>query len=219
MSHERRFNPGSLEKLEAPERGQQFPVRAILDAAGVRGALRVADIGAGSGYFTLPLAHRVAAGKVYAVDPSAELLEVLRGKLAAGGAPANVELVTGEAEATGLPESCCDLIFLSAVWHELDSHAAALREFSRIAAPGAKLAIVDWSPEAPSPPGPPREHRIARSGVEKSLAEAGWKVLYSEEVTAWTYLVVGQRPGVMRPPEPRRGTGLARVYNRGLTWR
>ena len=47
--------------------------------------LNVADIGAGSGYFTLPMARRVAPGKVYAVDLSAELLEVIRGKLAAGG--------------------------------------------------------------------------------------------------------------------------------------
>jgi ubiquinone/menaquinone biosynthesis C-methylase UbiE len=193
MSHERRFNPKSLEKLESSERGREFPVRAILDATGVCDALRVADIGAGSGYFTLPLAHRAAAGTVYAVDPSAELLAVLRSKLAADGAPSNVELVTGEAEATGLANACCDLIFLSAVWHEIDSHADALREFARIAAPGAKLAIVDWRPEAASPPGPPLAHRIARGAVEQSLAEAGWQLLNSEEVTAWTYLVVAQR--------------------------
>ena len=148
MSNERRFDPKSLDKLEAPDRGQQFPVDAILDAAGVCGLLNVADIGAGSGYFALPIGRRVAPGKVFAVDPSTELLEVIRGKLAADGAPQNVELVKGEDSATGLEEASCDLIFLSAVWHEIDDHAAALREFSRIAAPNAKLAIVDWSPEA-----------------------------------------------------------------------
>ena len=67
--------------------------------------LNVADIGAGSGYFTLPIARRVAPGKVYAVDPSAELLEVIRGKLAADGAPENVELMVGEDSATGLAEA------------------------------------------------------------------------------------------------------------------
>ena len=155
MNYERRFNPKSLDKLEAPERGQQFPVEAILDAAGVCGMLNVADVGAGSGYFTLPIGRRAKPGKVYAVDPSAELLEVLRGKLAADDAPGNVEVVAGEDSATGLAEASCDLIFLSAVWHEIDSHEAALREFSRIAAPNAKLAIVDWSPDATPPPGPP----------------------------------------------------------------
>jgi ubiquinone/menaquinone biosynthesis C-methylase UbiE len=192
MSHERRFDPKSLEKLEAPERGRQFPVERILDAAGVCGRLNVADVGAGSGYFTLPIGRRAAPGKVYAVDPSPELLEVLRGKLAAEGAPGNVELVMGESEATGLAEASCDLIFLSAVWHEIDSHTASL-QFSRIAAPNAKLVIVDWSPEAAAPPGPPPGHRIARRTVERNLEEGGWAVVKSDAVNEWTYIVVGQR--------------------------
>lgn len=193
MSNQRRFDPKSVDKLEAPDRGRQFPVDAILNAAGVCGMLNVADIGAGSGYFTLPIGRRVAPGKVFAVDPSPELLEVIRGKLAADGDPDNVELVEGEDSATGLAGESCDLIFLSAVWHEIDDHAAALREFSRIAAPNAKLAIVDWSPEASRPPGPPREHRIAAAEVERTLEEGGWGVVKSDVVTAWTYIVVGQR--------------------------
>ncbi len=191
--HERRFDPKSLEKLEAPDRGEHFPIDKIMDAAGVCGMLNVADIGAGTGYFTLPIARRAAPGKVYAVDPSPELLDVIRGKLAADGAPQNLELVVGEDSFTGLPNSSCDLIFLSAVWHEIDDHTAALREFSRIAAPNAKLAIIDWSPDGIRPPGPPLEHRIARATVETVLEEGGWGVVKSDVVTTGTYLVVGQR--------------------------
>jgi ubiquinone/menaquinone biosynthesis C-methylase UbiE len=191
--NERRFDPKSLEKLEAPDREQLFPVDAILDAVGACGMLNVADIGAGSGYFTLPIGRRVAPGKVFAVEPSAELLEVIRGKLAAADAPKNVELVAGEDSATGLKEASCDLIFLSAVWHEIDDHVAALREFSRIAAPNAKLAIIDWSTDATPPPGPPTAHRIARGEVERVIEEGGWGVVKSDVVTASTYIVVGQR--------------------------
>ena len=193
MSHERQFDPKSLQKLEAPERGLQFPVDAILDAAGVRAGLNVADIGAGSGYFTLPIARRVAPGKVYAVDLSAELLEVIRGKLAADGAPANVELLVGEDTATGLAAGTCEVIFLSAVWHEIDDHAEALREFSRIGAAGARLVIVDWSPGGVRPPGPPLEHRVDRAEVERALEAGGWSVVKSAMVTDWTYIVVGKR--------------------------
>jgi ubiquinone/menaquinone biosynthesis C-methylase UbiE len=193
MSHERQFNPKSLHKLEAPDRGLQFPVDAILDAAGVCGGMTVADIGAGSGYFTLPIARRVAPGKVNAVDLSTELLGVIRGKLAADGAPENVELMVGEDSATGVAAGACDLIFLSAVWHEIDSHADALREFRRIAASKARLVIVDWSPGGMHPPGPPLEHRVARADVERALEQGGWSVVKSEAVTDWTYLVVGQR--------------------------
>jgi ubiquinone/menaquinone biosynthesis C-methylase UbiE len=191
--HERRFNPKSLEKLEASDRGELFPVEAIMDAAGICGMLNVADIGAGTGYFTVPIGRRTAPGKVFAVDPSAELLDVIRGKLSAEDAPKNVELVVGEDSATGLADSSCDLIFLCAVWHEIDDHVLALHEFSRIAAPNAKLAIVDWSPDGLRPPGPPLAHRIARADVEKVLEDGGWGVVKSDVVTASTYIVVAQR--------------------------
>jgi ubiquinone/menaquinone biosynthesis C-methylase UbiE len=191
-THERRFDPTKMERLESPERGQQFPIHAIMDAVGVCGMLNVADIGAGTGYFTLPIAERVAPGKVFAVDPSTELLDVIRGKLSRENEPKNVELVAGDSSATGLVEVSCDLIFLSAVWHEIDDYAAALREFSRIATPNAKLAIVDWSPDAAYPPGPPLAHRIALSDVERTLEEGGWSVVKSDVMTQWTYIVVGQ---------------------------
>jgi len=190
--HERRFDPKRMEKLEGPDRGEHFPIAKTLDFVGACGMLNVADIGAGAGYFTLPLAARVAPGKVVAVDPSAELLDVIRGKLAAADAPQNVEVVAGEDSATGLADASCDLIFLSAVWHEIDDHAAALREFRRIAAPNAKVAILDWRPDGVCPPGPPAEHRIARAEVEQTLEAAGWGVVKSDVLTASTYIVVAQ---------------------------
>ncbi len=69
----------------------------------------------------------------------------------------------------------------------------ALREFSRIAAPNAKLAIVDWSPEASVSAGTAAgaSHCARRGGAE--LEEGGWGVVKSDVVTDWTYIVVGQR--------------------------
>jgi len=190
--HERRFDPKKMEKLDAPDRSEYFPVEKILDAVGACGLLNVADIGAGTGYFTLPLAARVAPGRIFAVDTSVELLDVIRGKLAAASAPQNVDVVVGEDSATGLADASCDLIFLSAVWHEIGDHTAALREFRRIAAPNAKLAIIDWRPDGMRPPGPPLEHRIHRTDVEQTVEAAGWGVVKSDIVTASTYIVVAQ---------------------------
>jgi len=104
-----------------------------------------------------------------------------------------VELVAGEDSATGLEDASCDLIFLSAVWHEIDDHAGALREFLRIGAPNAKLAIIDWRPDGICPPGPPLEHRIARAEVEREVEAGGWGVVKSDVLTASTYIVVAQR--------------------------
>jgi ubiquinone/menaquinone biosynthesis C-methylase UbiE len=193
MNDERRFDPTQFQKLEAPDRADFFPVEKVLDAVGACGLLNVADIGSGTGYFALPLARRVAPGKVFAVDLSAELREVIRGKLTAADAPANVELIDGDACRTGLPDASCDLIFLSAVWHEIGNRAAALREFLRIAAPNAKLAIIDWRPDGVRPPGPPLDHRIARAEVEKDLEAGGWSIVKSDELTSSTYIVIGQQ--------------------------
>jgi ubiquinone/menaquinone biosynthesis C-methylase UbiE len=195
-ANERRFDPAKMQRLDAPDRGEHFPIEKILDAIGIAASCTVADIGAGTGYFTLPLADRVALGKVFAVDPSPELLQVIGGKLASyasNDAPRNVELISGEACATTLADASCDLIFLSAVWHEIDDHPAVLREFHRVASPNARLAVVDWSPEGVTPPGPPLAHRIARTQVHSELTAAGWNVLKSEMITASTYLVLGQR--------------------------
>jgi len=130
---------------------------------------------------------------VFAIDPSTEMLETIRAKLDADDAPKNVKLIVGEDSATGLAAASCDLIFICAVWHEIDDHMAALREFSRIAAPNAKLAIVDWRPDAVPPPGPPQEHRITRADVEKVMEQGGWGAVKSDVVSPTTYIVVGQR--------------------------
>lgn len=89
--------------------------------------MNVADVGAGTGYFSLPFARAIAPeGRLFAVDFQAEMLELLRGKLRADNAPGNIELRQGTASATGLPDASCDLVFLANIWHELDDHASVL---------------------------------------------------------------------------------------------
>jgi len=75
------------------------------------------------------IAERSAGVESAQADARTAQLDMARyGKLAADGDPDNVELVEGEDSATGLAGESCDLIFLSAVWHEIDDHAAAFAE-------------------------------------------------------------------------------------------
>lgn len=194
MKHDEwHFDPQQVAKLEAPERGTQFPIDTILDAIDISGALDVADIGAGSGYYTLPIARRVT-GQVWAVEPTAELRTVIAGKLTQPDAPRNVAVVAGEASATGLAAASCDLIFLSAVWHEIDDLTLALQELRRIAKPKATVAVLDWRADAAvQPPGPPQAHRVPRSVTQAQLEQSGWNVAHCDDVNAWVYLVLGRR--------------------------
>lgn len=190
----KRFNPENLHRLEDPDRQQLFPVDHILSIAGVKPKMTVADIGVGTGYFAIPIAKLIAPLPLYGVDVSPEMLAYLRNKLAQPAMPKNIQLSNGEATATNLPDACCDVVLLSAVWHEIDETAAALAEFERILRPGGRLVLIDWSPEGVRPPGPPLEHRISLATVRDTLARSNWKTVRAEEINSSIYLAVAQRP-------------------------
>jgi ubiquinone/menaquinone biosynthesis C-methylase UbiE len=189
--NDRTFNPTAIQKLETPGRRLWLPPAKVLLKLGVRPGMRVADIGAGSGYFSIPLASAVAPdGVVKAVDFQPEMLEFLRGKLTG---TENIETVAGTAQASTLADSSCDLALLANLWHELDEREAVLAEQRRILCPGGRLAILDWRTDATPPPGPPVAHRIAVADVRAALARAGWLNITHTSVGPYSYLVLADR--------------------------
>ncbi|HWR35191.1 MAG TPA: methyltransferase domain-containing protein [Clostridia bacterium] len=190
LVHDKRFDPKQVHRLEDPERLTWLPPVEIIDALGVEPGMQVADIGVGTGYFAFPLAHAVAPGRLFAIDVEPQMLTLLREKLSVPGAPANIHTIEGEAARTGLQDQSCDVAFYATVWHEIDDHTAALDEASRFLRSGGRIAILDWSPEATRPPGPPLEHRIARADVERQLSRAGWTITTSQILGRYTYLVI-----------------------------
>jgi ubiquinone/menaquinone biosynthesis C-methylase UbiE len=192
-ANDRVMSVAEAHKLENPERLKWLPPTEILQLLPLRAGDVVADIGAGTGYFALPLANMVGErGRVIAVDLQTAMLDLLRNKLASPGAPANISLVNGSAAATTLADEACDLVFITNVWHEVPDHAAALREFRRILKPGGSLAIVDWRPDAQHPPGPPLEHRIAATEVRGTLEAHRWKILKHGLVASFSYYFLAQ---------------------------
>ncbi len=199
-AHDRVFKPSEAHKLEDPERRVWLPVEDVLRTLRLDANAAVADIGAGTGYFALPIAERVQ--RVFAVDMQPEMLELLRAKLSRPGAPRNVELVQGTATATTLPAAACDLALLANVWHEIEDQAAALGEAARILRPRGALAILDWRPDVDRPPGPPLEHRVAPEQVRREAGRGGWSSPPAINIGPYSYLVLlSRQPGV--PPRAR----------------
>jgi ubiquinone/menaquinone biosynthesis C-methylase UbiE len=194
--HERRFRPEQAHRLDDPERRTWLPPAEVLGRLGLAPGMVIADVGAGVGYFTLPLARAVApGGRVFAVDVEPALLDRLRAKLAAPEAPAGVTVVEGDATATRLAAASCDRVLFANVWHELDDHRAALRETARVLRAGGAMAILDWRPDATRPPGPPIAHRQAASAVAERLGDAGWHVDASGPLGRHSYLLVARPLG------------------------
>lgn len=117
---------------------------AVIAALGIRPGDRVADLGAGSGYFTVRLARAVGAeGRVYAVDVDAEMNAYLRERLASEGID-NVEVVLGEYSDPKLPDGRIDLLFTSNTYHHLRDRAEYFRGVRADLAPGGRVAVIEY---------------------------------------------------------------------------
>jgi ubiquinone/menaquinone biosynthesis C-methylase UbiE len=184
------FTVADAYKLEDPERLKWLPPGEVLAALQAAPGMVVADIGAGTGFFSIPLAGAVApAGKIYAVDFQAEMLKLIAQKLA-GGVARNIELVEGSAADTHLAEASCDLVLAANVWHELDDTPSVLKEMSRILKPGGRFAVLDWRTDVTRPPGPPLDHRLSSEQVREAAEAAGWRCSPSRNIGTYSYIVV-----------------------------
>lgn len=190
----RRFDASQAHRLDAPERLVWLQPAEVVRALAVRAGDTIADIGAGTGYFSIPLAAAAGAqGKVYAVDAQSEMLAHLRQKLR-DDAVSNIELVHAEGDATGLPDAGCNLVFLANVWHEFPDRAAVSREAKRILKAGGRIAILDWRPDVEREAGPPLEHRISASDALDELCSAGFVRTTHVNTGKYSWLVQGEMP-------------------------
>jgi ubiquinone/menaquinone biosynthesis C-methylase UbiE len=192
MSHERMFRHERAHVLDDPERRVWLPPDEVVGRLGLRPGMVVADIGAGTGYFALPIAAAVAPlGKVFAVDLQSEMLAKLGSRVPPR---ACIELVESDAASTTLATASLDLVFAANVWHEFDERDGVLTEFARILRPAGRMAILDWRPDVAEPPGPPLAHRVAAASVVERLVRRGWSNITSSEVGSYSYLVMASRP-------------------------
>ena len=159
------------EKLENPARLAELVPEATLKRLGLTGGDFVCDIGAGSGIFTIPAAKQTR-GTVYAVDPNAELLQIIEARSKAEGLTNITILRTGDFNYE-IPAESIDLALLVTVLHEIEPKADLLREVVRILKPSGSLCVIEFKKE-PTPFGPPIDHRIAIDVVTTVCGDCGF---------------------------------------------
>jgi ubiquinone/menaquinone biosynthesis C-methylase UbiE len=170
-----------------PDRHTCLQPEAIVSHLDITRGMTVADIGAGAGYFTLPLARRTgAAGVVFAVETNPGLVAGLRARVAGRR---NIRVLETAAERTSLPDACCDRILMVNLWSELGDAAAAMREAGRILRPDGRLTIADWRKDADGTCGPPLEHRPGLGRMVNFLENDGWTVYGSSHVGQHHYVL------------------------------
>ncbi len=175
--------------LDRPEReAEEAPSKAIAALDLPRGAV-VADVGAGSGYYTVRLAKVVGpAGRVVATDLQPAMLDIVRDKVAREKLT-NVTLVQGRADDPVLPPATFDLILMVDVYHELASPQVFVRKLKEALKPDGRLVLVEFRLEDPRVP--IREvHKMSVSQVREELGADGFRIDRVIGVLPWQHIIV-----------------------------
>jgi len=159
--------------LDRPERDALQQPERVLDALRLDPHGTVADVGAGTGYFTVRLARRVA--NVHATDVQPEMLERLAARLARERL-ANVELHLATGHDAALPARCCDLILLVDVYHELSDPPGVMAGIRRALTDRGRLVLVEYRGEDPAVP-IRAEHKMTLGQIRRELAALGFRFL------------------------------------------
>lgn len=166
----------------------QMPDRVIA-ALGLKPNAAVADIGAGTGYFSMRLAKAVAAGTVYAVDIEPNMVAHLKTR-AAGEKLPNVTPVLASATSPNLPAPV-DLILVVDTYHHIGNRPQYFRALQSQLAAGGRVAIVDFRKDAPD--GPPAHFRFTPEQIQQEMAEAGYVLAAQHDFLPRQHFLIFER--------------------------
>ena len=152
----------------------------------------VADIGAGTGYFSFPIAARVPEGKVLAVDIQPEMLDIIRARQA-GGAAQNVEPVLGAVDDIRLPPASVDLILMVDAYHEFEYPLEMGQSMALALKPGGQLVLIEYRAEDAGVPIKPL-HKMSERQAKAEMAAVGLEWVRTERFLPQQHFMVFRRP-------------------------
>jgi SAM-dependent methyltransferase len=177
--------------LERPDRAEREQPDRVLDALHLDPHSTVADVGAGTGYFTLRLARRVA--RVFATDLQPEMLERLSARVARDHLT-NVETRRAGEHDAALPAGCCDLVLLVDVYHELSDPPAVMAGIRRALTEHGRLVLVEYRGDDPAVAIKP-EHKMTLPRIREELGALGFGFVESLEFLPDQRVVIFTRQG------------------------
>jgi SAM-dependent methyltransferase len=158
---------GDLSVFESPERDKKLQIDRVMDVLGIMPGKGVADIGAGSGWFTVRAARRVGSGgTVYAVDINPEAIRYIDGRVRKESL-SNVKTILSKSDDPLLPSGAVDAVLLLKTYHEIADPVALLQHLRAALKPGARLGVIDKN-------GNGTDHGIGRKIVEEEAGKAGF---------------------------------------------
>ena len=159
---------GDLSIFEYPDRDTKLHVERVMDLLGITQGKAVADIGAGSGWFTVRASARVgSSGMVYAEDINPKAVDYITQRAARENLK-NLKPILGTADDTNLPDRSVDAVLILKTYHEFAHPLLLIQKLKPALRPGAKVGIIDRN-------GDGTDHGIMPEVVEREMAQAGFQ--------------------------------------------
>lgn len=178
--------------LERPTREREERTDLFIQSLPVDSDDVVADIGAGTGFFSFPVAERVSDGKVLAVDIQPEMLAIIEQRKREAGVE-NVETVLGTVTDPGLPEGAVDLIFIVDAYHEFSHPREMGQAMFRALKPGGRLVLLEYRGEDPTVP-IKLLHKMTEAQVRRELGSIGFEWSRTEDFLPQQHFLVFEKP-------------------------
>ena len=178
---------GKVSYLESRERRKEFSPEQLLNMIPLKETDSILDFGAGTGYFSIPVA-KMTNGNVYALDIDATMLEIINEK-ALDEQLTNIVPVQGSMEALPLPDGSIDIIIASLVLHEIQPLAPLLQQMKNVLKKEGYLICLELEPKGSSVKAP----RITFEEMEREMKEAGFQVTEKFFPAESLYMLVAQK--------------------------
>jgi len=181
-----------IARLEDPQRDEWQKPDEVIKLLELREGQVIADIGAGSGYFTLRLARAIGdKGRVMALDVNEGMVAHLRQRLAQEQLK-NVTVMQVPAHDPLLIDQSLDVAFICDTYHHLEDREVYLRKIRKALKPNGRLVLIDFYKREGIPVGPPMSMRLSEETVRKELQNAGLHVTQTLTTLPYQYLLIAQ---------------------------
>jgi SAM-dependent methyltransferase len=172
--------------FDDPARDEWQKPHQVMQALALAPGAVVADIGSGTGYFSIRLAHFVPKGRVYGVDTEPDMVKYLADRAKRDGL-GNVTAVAGKPDDPGLPAKV-DLVLMVDVYHHVADRGRYFGRLRNSLKAGGRVAIIDYKTD--SPIGPPASERITPDAVKAELRAAGYVLAKEHDFLPNQYFLI-----------------------------
>lgn len=174
--------------LDSRLRERLIPPESLIAQMPIHSDHTLLDVGAGTGFFTIPMAERTS-GKVYALDTDQRMLDVIKGKAEQKGI-FNIELIQDYIEKVSIQNCSIDFVMASLILHEVGSLTTVLSKIYELLKPGGHLLCLEYEKDDLIVEGPPMSIRIASDQMQRTLTSAGFQIIRVTKISDAIYTVL-----------------------------